>query len=61
MKFLRSQAPRYLDLDVVLSLDRILDEWEERRHNEPALRGFKLPEFDAQALHAGPERAQGQR
>ena len=50
VKFLRSQAPRYLDLDVVLALDRILDEWEERRQNEPALRGYKLPEFDAEKI-----------
>ncbi len=50
VKFLRSQAPRYLDLDVVSALDRILDEWEERRHTEPALRGFKLPEFDAEQV-----------
>ncbi len=48
--FLRSQAPRYLDLDVVLALDRILDEWEERRQSEPALRGYKLPEFDAEKI-----------
>jgi len=50
VKFLRCQAPRYLDLDVVLSLDRILDEWEERRQTEPALRGFKLPDFNAEKV-----------
>ena len=50
VKFLRAQAPRYLDLDVVVSLDRILDEWEERRQTEPALRGFKLPEFEAEKV-----------
>jgi hypothetical protein len=45
VKFLRSQAPRFLDLDVVRALDRIVDDWEARRHTEPALRGFKLPEL----------------
>ncbi len=50
VKFLRSQAPRYLDLDVVLALDRILDEWEERRQTDPALHGFKLPEFNAEKV-----------
>jgi len=46
--YLRSQAPRFLDLDVVLALDRVLDQWEARRLREPALRGFKLPEFEAE-------------
>lgn len=50
VKYLRSQAPRLLDLDVVLSLDRILDEWEERRRTEPAMQGFKLPEFRAEKV-----------
>ncbi|HEY5626081.1 MAG TPA: HD domain-containing phosphohydrolase [Dehalococcoidia bacterium] len=50
VRFLRSQAPRYLDLDVVISLDDILDEWEERRRTEPAMRGFKLPEFRAEKV-----------
>ena len=45
VKFLRSQAPRYLDLDVVRALDRSVDDWEARRRTEPALRGFKLPEL----------------
>lgn len=45
VEFLRSQAPQYLDLDVVLALGRIVDQWEARRQREPALRGFKLPEL----------------
>jgi hypothetical protein len=47
--YLRSQAPQFLDLDVVLALDRIIDAWEARRLREPALRGFKLPEFEVGA------------
>ncbi|RLC56166.1 MAG: hypothetical protein DRI30_06330 [Chloroflexi bacterium] len=50
VRYLRSQAPRYLDLDVVLALDRILDDWEERRQTDPALSGFKLPEFHAEKI-----------
>ena len=50
LKFLRSQAPRHMDLGVVLALDRILEEWEERRRSEPTLRGFQLPEFHAEKV-----------
>jgi hypothetical protein len=31
---------------VVLAMATIVDEWEERRKLEPALRGFKLPDLE---------------
>jgi len=46
LDLLRSEQGRFLDPRVVLALSAVLDEWEERRKREPALRGFKLPDLD---------------
>jgi putative nucleotidyltransferase with HDIG domain len=46
LELLRSESGRLLDPRVVLALSAIMDEWEERRRREPALRGFKLPDLD---------------
>ncbi len=46
LDLLRSESGRFLDPSVVLALAAVLDEWEERRRREPALRGFKLPDLD---------------
>jgi len=46
LDLLRSEQGRFLDPRVVLALSAVLDEWEERRKREPALRGFKLPDVD---------------
>jgi putative nucleotidyltransferase with HDIG domain len=46
LDLLRSEQGRFLDPRVVLALSAVLDEWEDRRKREPALRGFKLPELD---------------
>jgi len=43
---LRSESGRLLDPRVVDALAAILDEWEERRRREPALRGFRLPDLE---------------
>jgi putative nucleotidyltransferase with HDIG domain len=43
---LRSEQGRFLDPRVVLAMASVVDEWEERRKLEPALRGFKLPDLD---------------
>ena len=43
---LRSEQGRFLDPRVVLAMAAVVDEWEERRKLEPALRGFKLPDLD---------------
>jgi len=43
---LRSEAGRFLDPRVVVAMATVVDEWEERRRLEPALRGFKLPDLD---------------
>jgi putative nucleotidyltransferase with HDIG domain len=43
---LRSESGRFLDPRVVLAMAKVVDEWEERRKLEPALRGFKLPDLD---------------
>ena len=43
---LRSESGRFLDPRVVLAMAAVVDEWEERRKREPALRGFKLPDLD---------------
>ena len=43
---LRSESGRFLDPRVVLAMSAVVDEWEERRKREPALRGFKLPDLD---------------
>jgi len=43
---LRSEMGRFLDPRVVLAMSAIIDEWEDRRKREPALRGFKLPDLD---------------
>jgi putative nucleotidyltransferase with HDIG domain len=43
---LRSETGRFLDPRVVLAMAAVVDEWEERRKREPALRGFKLPDLD---------------
>ncbi len=44
LEFLRSQAGRLLDPEVVESLAKVLSEWERRRQSDPALRGFRLPD-----------------
>ena len=44
MDLLRSKTGRFLDPRVV-ALATVVDEWEERRKREPALRGFKLPDL----------------
>jgi len=46
LDLLRSEQGRFLDPRVVLALSSVLDEWEDRRRREPALRGFKLPDLD---------------
>ena len=46
LDLLRSEQGRFLDPRVVLALSAVLDEWEERRRREPALRGFKLPDLN---------------
>jgi len=43
---LRSESGRFLDPGVVAAMSSVVDEWEERRKLEPALRGFKLPDLD---------------
>jgi len=43
---LRSETGRFLDPRVVVAMSEVVDEWEERRKREPALRGFKLPDLD---------------
>ena len=43
---LRSESGRFLDPRVVVAIAAVVDEWEERRKLEPALRGFKLPDLD---------------
>jgi putative nucleotidyltransferase with HDIG domain len=43
---LRSEIGRFLDPRVVVAMSSVVDEWEERRKLEPALRGFKLPDLD---------------
>jgi putative nucleotidyltransferase with HDIG domain len=43
---LRSEQGRFLDPRVVVAMAAVVDEWEERRKLEPALRGFKLPDLD---------------
>jgi putative nucleotidyltransferase with HDIG domain len=43
---LRSETGRFLDPRVVLAMAKVVDEWEERRKREPALRGFKLPDLE---------------
>jgi len=43
---LRSEQGRFLDPRVVVAMSAVVDEWEERRKLEPALRGFKLPDLD---------------
>jgi putative nucleotidyltransferase with HDIG domain len=43
---LRSESGRFLDPRVVLAMSAVVDEWEERRKREPALRGFKLPDLE---------------
>ena len=43
---LRSESGRFLDPRVVLAMAAVVDEWEDRRKREPALRGFKLPDLD---------------
>ena len=43
---LRSEQGRFLDPRVVLAMAKVVDEWEERRKREPALRGFKLPDLE---------------
>jgi putative nucleotidyltransferase with HDIG domain len=43
---LRSEAGRFLDPRVVVAMAAVVDEWEERRKREPALRGFKLPDLE---------------
>jgi len=43
---LRSEMGRFLDPRVVTAMSAVVDEWEERRKLEPALRGFKLPDLD---------------
>ncbi len=46
LDLLRSESGRFLDPGVVQALSAVMDEWEERRLREPALRGFKLPDLD---------------
>jgi putative nucleotidyltransferase with HDIG domain len=46
LDLLRSEQGRFLDPRVVLALSAVLDEWEDRRKREPALRGFKLPDLN---------------
>lgn len=46
LDLLRSESGRFLDPRVVLALAAVLDEWEDRRRREPALRGFRLPDVD---------------
>jgi len=43
---LRSESGRFLDPRVVLAMAAVVDEWEDRRKREPALRGFKLPDLE---------------
>jgi len=43
---LRSESGRFLDPRVVVAIAAVVDEWEDRRKLEPALRGFKLPDLD---------------
>ena len=43
---LRSEMGRFLDPRVVAAMSAVVDEWQERRKLEPALRGFKLPDLD---------------
>lgn len=47
LQLLRSQAGQLLDPDVVRTMATVLKEWEQRRSLEPALRGFRLPDFAA--------------
>jgi putative nucleotidyltransferase with HDIG domain len=46
LDLLRSEQGRFLDPRVIDALSKVLEEWEERRKREPALRGFKLPDLD---------------
>jgi putative nucleotidyltransferase with HDIG domain len=46
LELLRSESGRFLDPRVVEALSAIMDEWEDRRSREPALRGFKLPDLE---------------
>ena len=50
LDLLRSEQGRFLDPRVIDALSKVLDEWEERRKREPALRGFKLPDLDPQKV-----------
>ncbi len=47
LALLQSEAGRFLDPRVVNALSAVLREWEDRRANEPALKGFKLPDVEA--------------
>jgi putative nucleotidyltransferase with HDIG domain len=38
-----------LDTDVLHALDAVLPHWERRRRTDPALKGFRLPEYSTQA------------
>jgi len=44
LAILQSESGKLLDPRVVDALHAVVDEWEERRRREPALRGFSLPE-----------------
>ena len=46
LALLRSQSGRLLDMAVVETMAELIDEWEERRHTDPELKGFRLPALE---------------
>ncbi len=50
LQLLRSEAGQLLDPEIVSALASVMTEWEQRRRNDPELRGFKLPDLEAERL-----------
>jgi putative nucleotidyltransferase with HDIG domain len=57
----KEQQSGQLDLDVIGALERVIPLWEQRRRDEPELRGFKIePQDDAAGDPPGAEEATAQ-
>lgn len=50
LALLRSEAGRFLDRKVVEAMAELMEDWEERRHNDPELQGFKLPDLETRKV-----------